>query len=56
MAETVLMRNFGRSNSHTLAVYREHGGYAAWEKAKGMEPAAIVEEVKKSNLRGLGGA
>ena len=56
MAETVLMRNFGRANSHTLAAYRAAGGYAAWEKAKGMEPAALVDEVKKSNLRGLGGA
>jgi NADH-quinone oxidoreductase subunit F len=56
MAEIVLMRNFGRAGSHTLAVYREHGGYAAWAKARQMEPAALVEEVKQSNLRGLGGA
>jgi NADH-quinone oxidoreductase subunit F len=56
MAELVLMRNFERANSHTLAVYREHGGYAAWEKARQMEPAALVEEIKQSNLRGLGGA
>jgi NADH-quinone oxidoreductase subunit F len=56
MAEIVLMRNFGRADSHTLAAYRASGGYAAWEKAKTMEPAAITEEVKKSNLRGLGGA
>jgi NADH-quinone oxidoreductase subunit F len=50
------MRNFARSDSHTLSSYRAAGGYAAWEKAKAMEPAAIVDEVKKSNLRGLGGA
>ena len=56
MAEIVLMRNFGRQDSHTLAGYQATGGYTAWEKAKGMEPAAITEEVKKSNLRGLGGA
>jgi NADH-quinone oxidoreductase subunit F len=56
MAEIVLMRNFDRSNSHTLAVYKNAGGYTAWTKAKTMEPAAIVDEVKKSNLRGLGGA
>ncbi|MBI3108503.1 MAG: NADH-quinone oxidoreductase subunit NuoF [Candidatus Rokubacteria bacterium] len=43
-------------DSHTLRVYREHGGYTAWEKAKAMEQAAITEEVKKANLRGLGGA
>jgi NADH-quinone oxidoreductase subunit F len=56
MAEIVLMRNFDRSNSHTLTVYKNAGGYTAWTKAKTMEPAAIVDEVKKSNLRGLGGA
>jgi NADH-quinone oxidoreductase subunit F len=56
MAERVLMRNFERPNSHTLAVYRENGGYAAWAKAQQMEPAALLEEVKQSNLRGLGGA
>jgi NADH-quinone oxidoreductase subunit F len=56
MTERVLMRNFERPNSHTLAVYREHGGYAAWEKARQIEPAALLEEVKQSNLRGLGGA
>ena len=56
MAELVLMRNFERPGSHTLGVYREHGGYAAWEKARQMEPAALVDEVKQSNLRGLGGA
>jgi len=56
MAELVLMRNFGRADSHTLSGYKATGGYTAWEKAQSMEPAAIQEEVKKSNLRGLGGA
>jgi NADH-quinone oxidoreductase subunit F len=50
------MRNFGRADSHTLDGYRAAGGYSALEKARQMEPAAIVEEVKASNLRGLGGA
>ncbi|MBI4254203.1 MAG: NADH-quinone oxidoreductase subunit NuoF [Candidatus Rokubacteria bacterium] len=54
--ERILMRNFDLPDSHTLAVYRKAGGYAAWEKARAMEPAAITEEVKQSNLRGLGGA
>jgi NADH-quinone oxidoreductase subunit F len=56
MTETVLMRNFGRADSHTLDGYRAAGGYTALDKARQMEPAAIVEEVKASNLRGLGGA
>lgn len=36
--------------------YRRSGGYAAVEKAFKMSPAEIVEEVKKSGLRGRGGA
>jgi NADH-quinone oxidoreductase subunit F len=52
----ILTRNFARSDAHTLRAYRETGGYQAWAKAQAMEPAAIQEEVKRSNLRGLGGA
>ena len=36
--------------------YRKNGGYASVEKAFKMTPEAIVEEVKKSGLRGRGGA
>jgi NADH-quinone oxidoreductase subunit F len=56
MAEKILSKNFDVRDAHTLRVYRETGGYRGWDKARGMEPAAITEEVKKSNLRGLGGA
>ncbi|HSF06873.1 MAG TPA: NADH-quinone oxidoreductase subunit NuoF [Methylomirabilota bacterium] len=54
--EKLLTRSFARPDSHTLTAYREGGGYTAWPRAQAMEPAAITEEVKKSNLRGLGGA
>jgi NADH-quinone oxidoreductase subunit F len=37
-------------------VYRKNGGYASVEKAFKMSPADIVEEIKKSGLRGRGGA
>jgi NADH-quinone oxidoreductase subunit F len=41
----------------TLEVYKKHGGYAAVEKAlKKMTPDEVTEEVKKSGLRGRGGA
>lgn len=41
----------------TYEVYRREGGYRGVEKAlKSMGPEAIVEEVKKSGLRGRGGA
>ena len=42
---------------HTYDVYRREGGYRSVEKAlKTMSPEAVVEEVKKSGLRGRGGA
>ena len=43
-------------NYHTLEVYEQHGGYGAKKKALGMKPEEVTDEVKKSNLRGRGGA
>lgn len=40
----------------TFDVYRREGGYKGVEKALSMQPNDIVEEVKKSGLRGRGGA
>ncbi|GHO53364.1 NADH-quinone oxidoreductase subunit NuoF [Ktedonobacter robiniae] len=40
----------------TLEVYRQNGGYEALAKALKSEPDQIVEEIKKSGLRGRGGA
>jgi len=38
-------------------VYVQHDGYRALEKAlKEMTPETIIDEVKKSSLRGRGGA
>jgi NADH-quinone oxidoreductase subunit F len=54
--ERILTRNFDTPDSHTLGAYRAGGGYTALARARQMEPGAIVEEVKRSNLRGLGGA
>jgi len=57
MSEKVLSKRFHLKNSHTLKVYEANGGYAAARKAlKKMTPAEILEEVKRSNLRGRGGA
>jgi NADH-quinone oxidoreductase subunit F len=56
MTEKIFTRNFHLPDSHTLSRYRETGGYTAVVKAFGMDPPAITEEVKRSNLRGLGGA
>jgi NADH-quinone oxidoreductase subunit F len=43
-------------NYHELSVYESHGGYRMLRKALGMKPAEVTDEVKKSNLRGRGGA
>ena len=57
MGKKLLIHNDKVPNIHTLEVYRAHGGYASVEKAlKSMTPEQVVEEVKKSGLRGRGGA
>jgi NADH-quinone oxidoreductase subunit F len=56
MAERVLTRNFDRPDGHTLAGYQALGGYQALRRSFEMGREAIAAEVKKSNLRGLGGA
>jgi NADH-quinone oxidoreductase subunit F len=43
-------------NIRGFDAYRREGGYKALEKAMKMAPADVVEEVKKSGLRGRGGA
>jgi NADH-quinone oxidoreductase subunit F len=57
-AETpVISSRFHIADAWKLDVYRAHDGYRAVEKAlKEMTPETIIEEVKKSNLRGRGGA
>ena len=57
MSKKLLIQNDKIPNINTLEVYRAHGGYASVEKAlKTMTPEQVVEEVKKSGLRGRGGA
>ena len=53
----ILSRNFEVRDGHRLEVARPRGAYASLEKAlKGMTPAQVTDEVKKSRLRGRGGA
>jgi NADH-quinone oxidoreductase subunit F len=54
--ERVLLRNVDRPNSSSIETYLMSGGYGVLKKALSMTPAAIIDEVKKSNLRGAGGA
>jgi NADH-quinone oxidoreductase subunit F len=56
MAIKLLLENDHIEGIRYYDTYRKNGGYRAAEKALKMSPADIVEEVKKSGLRGRGGA
>lgn len=56
MARKLLLDKVNIPGIKTYEVYRREGGYRSVEKALKMAPADIVEEVKKSGLRGRGGA
>ncbi|MEY3416879.1 MAG: NADH-quinone oxidoreductase subunit NuoF [Bacteroidota bacterium] len=53
----ILTQHIDVPGIETFEVYRKNGGYASVEKAvKTMSPDDVTEEVKKSGLRGRGGA
>src|SRR5665213_3206567 len=53
----VISRLFGVRDAHKLDVYLANDGYKGMERAlKEMSPEQVIDEVKKSNLRGRGGA
>src|SRR4028118_481303 len=57
MGRKLLLEHINVPGINTFEVYRQKGGYRALEKAlKTMSSDDIVEEVKKSGLRGRGGA
>jgi NADH-quinone oxidoreductase subunit F len=57
MGRKLLTEHINVEGISTFEVYRKHGGYRSVEKAlKTMTPDEVVEEVKKSGLRGRGGA
>lgn len=57
MARKLLLTHIDVPGINTFEVYRQKGGYIAVEKVlKTMSPEDVVEEVKKSGLRGRGGA
>jgi NADH-quinone oxidoreductase subunit F len=55
-SEPILFRNVWKENSQALATYQAGGGYANLRKHLAMKPEDIIETVKRSNLRGRGGA
>jgi len=54
--ETMLLRNCWKENSTSIETYKAGGGYANLKKHLSLPPDEIVETVKKSTLRGRGGA
>ncbi len=57
MGKKLLLKYDDVPGIHNYDVYRKNGGYTSVEKAiKTMTPESVTEEVKKSGLRGRGGA
>lgn len=57
MEKKILTKYINDPNQANIDTYIEHGGYKAWEKVlREMNSAQVIEEVKKSGVRGRGGA
>jgi NADH-quinone oxidoreductase subunit F len=54
--EHILFQNVWKERSTSIDVYESSGGYARLREWLGKAPEAIIDEVKRSNLRGRGGA
>ena len=52
----ITLRNCGLIDPENLNHYIANGGYSGFVKALEMTPEAVIEEIKKSGLRGRGGA
>jgi NADH-quinone oxidoreductase subunit F len=56
MTTHLLFDRIDEPGLNTLPVYERRGGYSALRKALGIPPAAVVEEISQSAIRGRGGA
>ncbi len=57
MQQRLVLRNCGRFNPERIGDYIATGGYESLKKVlKSMTPEQVIEEIKKSGLRGRGGA
>ena len=57
MSEPLVLQGAAPDRDLTkLAAYREVGGYDQLERARGMEPQALLDELLAANVRGRGGA
>ncbi|HEY95957.1 MAG TPA: NADH-quinone oxidoreductase subunit NuoF [Dehalococcoidia bacterium] len=57
MQERIVLRNCGHINPEKIEDYLERGGYGSLRKVLlEMTPEGVIDEIKKSGLRGRGGA
>ncbi|MEI6124171.1 MAG: NADH-quinone oxidoreductase subunit NuoF [Bacteroidota bacterium] len=57
MGRKIVLENIDIPGIRSFQVFRSHGGYTSVEKVlRNMTPDEVTEEVKKSGLRGRGGA
>jgi len=56
MFEPILLRRAGLPRSETIEVYLANGGYQALPQALAMSPDELIDLIKRSKLRGRGGA
>ena len=55
--EPRVLTDIGRVDPNSLASYREHGGYAALERAiTKLSPEEVIAEIETAGLRGRGGS
>jgi NADH-quinone oxidoreductase subunit F len=54
--QKIILKNCGHIDPTEIEHYIASGGYAALAKALTMTPEVIIDEIKKSGLRGRGGA
>jgi len=52
----IILSNCGEINPEDIDEYIKNGGYEAAKKALKMSPNSVIDQVKKSGLRGRGGA
>ncbi|NLW91766.1 MAG: NADH-quinone oxidoreductase subunit NuoF [Syntrophomonadaceae bacterium] len=52
----IVLRNLGKIDPLNIDEYINAGGYKSLEKARAMSQTEVIDEVKKSGLRGRGGA
>ncbi len=56
MEVKILSAKFDIENSHKLEIAKQHGAYTTIDKLFAMKPEEVIDEVKRSGLRGRGGA